>query len=235
MEIPPEPAACCTAPHALGRGWRAEEGYSSLDPLCKTLPRSCCICTCLAETTSLPCPENSKGTGCGRVMLCYEGQRSHWAATHRYHISTSNTSIFLATFFYQTKWLFTSFSPLSFSDWYETNNNSLQKASNTAKHPCPFSQLGLRQRVCSQQKRQHNSIKQNVNLQHISNSAAFPYMCFYPTGNIISFHFCLGLEDESLAFLYICSFSKRVQKGYCGRADRTNPHPSFYYHDSFIS
>lgn len=93
------------------KGWWAQKGYGCLNLLYETVPCSCCICTCLAETTSLPCPENSKGAGDGRKCYAplYQMVLSLSCDTHIRHISTSHTSNFLTSLFSR---LFTSHFPL---------------------------------------------------------------------------------------------------------------------------
>lgn len=55
--------------HSSGKGWQVKKGYSCLDPLHEMVPCSCGFCTGLAETASLPCPENSEGAGGGGAVL----------------------------------------------------------------------------------------------------------------------------------------------------------------------
>lgn len=123
------------------------------------------------------------------------------------HISTSNTSIFLTPLFYR---LFTSHSPLIFDSWYYINKDTLQKALDTVNHLCYFSQLVLREGFTAVRRETTHFYKQNVNLQHITNSVVAPYLCFYPIGNNkSSLPFFRG---KLFAFLYIYSVSKCVQR-----------------------
>lgn len=87
--------------------------------------------------------------------------------------------------------------PTHSHSWYQIHKDTLQKASDTAKHLL-LSPLVLRGRIRRQTAHFH---KQNVNLQHIPHSAVLPCLCLYPVGNNKSSLPFLGVSN-----LHFCTF-----------------------------
>lgn len=87
--------------------------------------------------------------------------------------------------------------PTHSHSWYQIHKDTLQKASDTAKHLL-LSPLVLRGRIRRQTAHFH---KQNVNLQHIPHSVVLPCLCLYPVGNNKSSLPFLGVSN-----LHFCTF-----------------------------